>query len=311
MRKNRDINLIVITGPTATGKTRVGAMLAHRIGGEVISGDSRQVYRGMDIGTGKDLQDFIVEGKQVPCHLIDIREPGYKYNVFEFQQDFVKAFEDIHRRNKMPVLVGGTGLYIEAVLRGYRLIRVPADMEYRTSLKDKSMEELAGMLASYKKLHNITDLDTRKRVIRALEIEHYYAAHPDVDTGFPEINPLVFGISVDRETRRANISHRLHQRLKDGMIEEVENLVNKGISYDTLMYYGLEYKYIALYLKGELTRDEMVKKLETAIHQFAKRQMTWFRGMERRGTKIYWIDGNLDMKKKLQLIMEKITGHPS
>ena len=308
---NPDINLIVITGPTATGKTRLGAMLAHRIGGEVISGDSRQVYRGMDIGTGKDLHDFIVEGNQVPCHLIDIRDPGYKYNVFEFQQDFIQAFEDIRYRNKMPVLVGGSGLYIEAVLKGYRLIRVPVDPEYRATLEGKTMEELAHTLASYKKLHNITDLDTRKRVIRALEIEHYYAIHPDEDTGFPEINPLVFGISVDRETRRVNISRRLHQRLKEGMVEEVENLLNKGVSHNTLMYYGLEYKYIVLYLKNELTRDEMVKKLETAIHQFAKRQMTWFRGMERRGIKIFWIDGSLDMEEKLQLITEKIANHLS
>ncbi|HHJ10160.1 MAG TPA: tRNA (adenosine(37)-N6)-dimethylallyltransferase MiaA [Bacteroidetes bacterium] len=299
-------NLLVITGPTASGKTRLGAVLAKKINGEIISGDSRQVYRDMDIGTGKDLRDFIVEGEKVPYHLIDIRNPGEKYNVFEFQQDFIRVYEDIRARGKMPVLVGGSGLYIEAVLRGYKLIKVPIDPAFRATLEDKTMKELADMLASYKKLHNITDLDTRKRVIRALEIEHYYASHPEKEPHFPELNPLIFGLRVDRETRRTNISQRLYRRLKEGMIEEVETLLNKGVSFDTLIYYGLEYKYIALYLKGELFYDEMVRKLETAIHQFAKRQMTWFRGMEKRGVPILWIDGNLPLEKKLTIILEKM-----
>ncbi len=299
-------NLLVITGPTASGKTRLGAVLAHTIDGEIISGDSRQVYREMDIGTGKDLRDFRVEGETVPYHLIDIRDPGEKYNVFEFQRDFFRAYKDIRARGKMPVLVGGSGLYIEAVLREYKLIKVPVDPAFRATLRNKTMEELAGMLASYKKLHNTTDLDTRKRVVRALEIEHYYASHPEKEPRFPELHPLIFGLQVDRETRRANISQRLHRRLKEGMIEEVETLLQKGVSFDTLIYYGLEYKYIALYLKGELSYEEMVRKLETAIHQFAKRQMTWFRGMEKRGVPIVWIDANLPQEQKLAIILEKM-----
>jgi len=306
MNDNPDVNLLVIVGPTATGKTRLGALLAHRINGEIISGDSRQVYRDMDIGTGKDLRDFMVEGETVPYHLIDIRNPGEKYNVFEFQQDFFRVYEDIRTRGKMPVLVGGSGLYIEAVLREYKLINVPVDPAFRAMLEDKTMKELTDMLASYKKLHNITDLDTRKRVVRALEIEHYYASHPEKESHFPELYPLIFGLRVDRETRRTNISQRLYRRLKEGMIEEVEALLHQGVSFDTLMYYGLEYKYIALYLKGEFFYDEMVGKLETAIHQFAKRQMTWFRGMEKRGVPILWLDGNLPLEKKLTIILEKM-----
>ena len=297
-------DLLVITGPTATGKTRLGALVAHRLGGEVISADSRQVYRGMDIGTGKDLQDFIVEGQPVPYHLIDIREPGYKYNVYEYQQDFLRAYEEIRSRGRLPLLVGGTGLYIEAVLKGYRLIRVPADPAFRASLEGKSLEELTAMLASYKKLHNTTDIDTRKRAIRALEIEHYYAAHAGETEAFPQIRALVFGIAVDRDTRRANISRRLRQRLKEGMIEEVERLAKEGIPWEDLEYYGLEYKYIALYLQGQLGYDEMVRRLETAIHRFAKRQMTWFRGMQRRGIPITWIDGSLPEEEKSKIICE-------
>ncbi len=311
MAEEKNVNLIVITGPTATGKTRLAALLAHRLGGEVISADSRQVYRGMDIGTGKDLQDFVVEGSPVPYHLIDIRDAGYRYNVFEFQQDFVRAFEDIRRRGRMPLLAGGSGLYIEAVLRGYRLIRVPVDPAFRATLEGKTMKELAKMLASYKQLHNVTDLDTRKRVVRALEIEHYYASHPEEESRLPGLAPLVFGIRVDRETRRANISRRLRQRLKEGMIEEVERLLAEGVPRETLEYYGLEYKFIARYLAGELTYDEMVKKLETAIHQFAKRQMTWFRGMERRGIKIHWIDGSLTQEERVEAALEVVGSERS
>jgi len=300
-------DLLVITGPTATGKTRLGALVAHRLGGEVISADSRQVYRGMDIGTGKDLDDFVVDGVTVPYHLIDIREPGYKYNVYEFQQDFLRAYEEIRSRGRLPLLVGGSGLYIEAVLRGYKLIRVPADPEYRAGLEGRTMEELTTMLTSYKKLHNTTDTDTRKRVVRALEIERYYATHPEEETGFPDINALVFGIQVDRERRRANISRRLRQRLKEGMIEEVERLVQQGIDHETLEYYGLEYKYISLYLRGRMGYDEMVRRLETAIHQFAKRQMTWFRGMQRRGIPFTWIDGSLPEEEKVEMILKEYS----
>lgn len=306
MKENKPINLIVLTGPTATGKTRLGALLARRIGGEVISGDSRQVYRRMDLGTGKDLEDYIVDGEKIPVHLVDIHEPGYEYNVYEFQRDFFRVFDEIRQRDKMPVLVGGSGLYIEAVLRGFRLLRVPPDPEYRATLRDKSMEELSALLASFKKLHNITDLDTRKRLIRALEIEHYYVTHPDEDDPVPEILPLVFAIRIDRETRRANISTRLHQRLGQGMVEEVQALLEEGIHPDKLKYYGLEYKYVTLYLEGKLDYKEMVSKLETAIHRFAKRQMTWFRGMERRGIPIHWIDYGPGVEEKLQVILEKL-----
>ncbi len=305
--KDHPLDLLVITGPTASGKTRLGALVAHRLGGEIISADSRQVYRGMDIGTGKDLEDYIVEGCRVPSHLIDIRDPGYKYNVYEYQQDFLKAYEDIRSRGKLPVLVGGTGLYVEAVLKGYRLIRVPVDPEYRASLEGKTMEELAALLASYKKLHNVTDLDTRKRVIRALEIEHYYAAHPEEGGDYPLIRAKVFGVQVDRDTRRARISRRLRERLEAGMTGEVKKLLREGVSHETLRYYGLEYKYISLYLLGEMDYDTMVRRLETAIHQFAKRQMTWFRGMERRGIPITWIDGSLPMEEKVEKILKEIV----
>ncbi len=301
---HKAFNLLVITGPTATGKTRLGALLAHRIGGEVISGDSRQVYRGMDIGSGKDMEDFIVNGKQIPYHLIDICEPGYEYNVYEYQKDFFQAFTGIRDRGLIPVLVGGTGLYIEAVLRGYRLIRVPVNPVYRAELEGKSMQELTRILASCKKLHNTTDTDTRKRLVRALEIEHYYATHPDADDFVPEVKPIVFGIHVDRDTRRKNISCRLHKRLEEGMLEEVEMLIDRGVAPEKLIYYGLEYKYITLYLIGQLNYDAMVQKLEIAIHRFAKRQMTWFRGMERRGIGINWIKGTLPVDKKLQIILD-------
>ncbi|NOY35974.1 MAG: tRNA (adenosine(37)-N6)-dimethylallyltransferase MiaA [Chlorobi bacterium] len=307
MKGNADINLIVITGPTATGKTRLGALLAHRLEGEVISGDSRQVYRGMDIGTGKDLEDFIVDGKKIPYHLIDIHDPGYEYNVYEYQKDFFRIFTKIHERGNLPVLVGGTGLYIEAVLRGYKLIRVPVDPAYRTTLDGKSMEELTAMLTTYKKLHNITDLDTRKRLVRALEIEHYYATRPETDDPLPEINPMVFGINVNRETRRENISRRLRKRLDEGMVEEVRKLLDQGVTADHLIYYGLEYKYITLYLTGKLSYDDMVKKLEISIHQFAKRQVTWFRGMEKRGIPIHWIDAKLPDGKKIEKIIELLS----
>ncbi len=296
-------DLVVITGPTATGKTRLGALVAHRTGGEIISADSRQVYRGMDIGTGKDLDDLVVEGERVSCHLIDIRDPGYRYNVFEFQQDFLRAYEAIRRRGRLPLLVGGSGLYIEAVLRGYRLIRVPVDPAFRESLRDKSMDELVRMLASYKQLHNTTDIDTRARAIRALEIEHYYASHPEEETAFPEIHARVFALKIDRETRRANISARLRRRLEEGMIEEVQRLLHQGIDHETLQYYGLEYRYISLYLQGRLDYGTMVTRLETAIHRFAKRQMTWFRGMERRGIPIHWIDWHLPEEEKVARIL--------
>jgi tRNA dimethylallyltransferase len=295
-------NLIVIVGPTASGKTSLAAHLAHDIDGEVISGDSRQVYKRMDWGTGKDYDDYVVNGTTIPAHLIDIREPGYKYNVFEFQNDFFKVFEDVQQRGKRPILCGGTGLYIEAVLQGYKMIHVPANPDLRESLKDKSLQELEEILAEFRFLHNTTDTDTVKRAIRAIEIETYYASHPEIEVKLPEINPLIIGVDVDREVRRTKITARLEQRLKSGMVEEVRGLLEEGIAPEDLIYYGLEYKFVTLYLTGALSYEEMFRQLNIAIHQFAKRQMTWFRGMERRGISIEWLNASLPMPERLEQI---------
>ncbi len=302
-----NINLITVTGPTAAGKTHFAARLAHRLEGEIISADSRQVYREMNIGTGKDYDDYIVEGKPVPCHLIDIREPGYKYNVYEFQQDFLNAFKDIRSRGRMPLLVGGTGMYIEAVLKGYRLTNVPVNPSLRKELEAKELEELAQMLKALKpELHNTTDTRHKKRTIRAIEISMWYREHPETETSSPEINTVILGIKYDRNSRRRRITERLKARLEEGMIDEVAALLKK-VKAEDLMFYGLEYKYITMHLTGQLTYEEMFKKLETAIHQFAKRQMTWFRKMEREGTKIHWLDGHMSMEEKLYRV-EKILG---
>jgi tRNA dimethylallyltransferase len=290
-------NLIVILGPTASGKTRFAAHLADRIDGEIISADSRQLYKRMDIGTGKDLVDFQINGRQVPYHLIDIFEPGYKCNVFEYQKEFIKAFDSIIARNKLPILCGGTGLYIEAVTKGYTLIAVPVNEALREELQDKSLPELEQILSTYKKLHNKTDTDTIKRAIRAIEIEEFYRNNPRNELELPTINPLYVGVEIDRETRRDRISVRLKKRLDEGLIEEVEMLIKSGITPDDLIYYGLEYKYITMYLTGKLGYTEMCSLLNVAIHQFAKRQMTWFRKMEREGTLIHWIDGKLNTDK--------------
>ena len=298
------IDLVAVIGPTASGKTSLAAALAHEWDAEIISGDSRQVYRGMDIGTGKDLGDYVVGGKPIPYHLIDIVEPGYKYNVFEYQRDFLKAYEDIRRRGRLPILCGGTGLYVEAVLKGYRLLPVPENPSLRMSLADKSLEELTALLSTYKTLHNTTDVDTVKRAIRAIEIEEYYCHVPVTECSFPQLNSLIIGVSIERELRRRKITERLHRRLEEGMVDEVRGLLAKGVTPDSLIYYGLEYKYLTLYVIGELSYDEMVRGLEIAIHQFAKRQMTWFRGMERRGFNIHWIDANLPMEDKLKQIKE-------
>lgn len=297
-------NLIVVLGPTATGKTRFAAQLADRISSEVISADSRQVYRSMDLGTGKDYDDYIVDGKQIPFHLIDIHEPGYKYNVYEYQQDFVRVFRDLTQAGKTPVLCGGTGMYIEAVTAGYKLIAVPVNEALRERLLPKSMEELTKILSRYKRLHNKTDTDTKKRAIRAIEIEEYYAANPDTGQEYPSVSPIYLGLKCEREIRRARITRRLHERLKEGMIEEVRELMRSGVSAGDLEYYGLEYKFITRYLKGDLTYDEMVGGLNTAIHQFAKRQMTWFRKMEREGKPIHWIDSELPGPEKLEIALD-------
>ena len=301
------IDLITILGPTASGKTPLAAALADRLGTEIISGDSRQVYRRMDLGTGKDLVDYTVEGRQVPYHLIDIVEPGYKYNVFEYQRDFLKAYQEITAKNKLPILCGGTGMYIESVLKGYRLLPVPENPELRASLEGKSLEELTGILEGYKKLHNSTDVDTAKRAIRAIEIEEYYKQQPAEYREFPSLKSLIIGVDIDRELRREKITRRLKQRLDEGMVEEVRGLLAEGIYPENLIYYGLEYKFLTQYAIGELTFDEMFHQLETAIHQFAKRQMTWFRGMERRGFTIHWLDATLPMEEKIEHITNLIN----
>lgn len=302
-----DYDLITILGPTASGKTPLAAVLASRLDTEIISADSRQVYRGMDLGTGKDLADYTVEGKTIPYHLIDIVDPGYKYNVFEYQRDFLQAYQSVRERGKLPILCGGTGLYLEAVLKGYRLIPVPENPELRNRLSDKSLDELTRILSSYKKLHNSTDVDTVKRAIRAIEIEEYYLTQDVEERSFPTINSLIIGVDIDRELRREKITRRLKQRLDEGMVDEVRRLIAGGVSPDDLIYYGLEYKYLTLYVIGELTFEEMFHQLEIAIHQFAKRQMTWFRGMERRGFTIHWVDASLPMEQKVDSILNLLN----
>lgn len=299
-----NIDLITILGPTASGKTTFAANLAARLDSEIISGDSRQVYRRMDIGTGKDLADYEVDGKKIPYHLIDIAEPGYKYNVFEFQRDFLNAYQDIRERGKTPILCGGTGLYIESVLKGYKLLPVPENKELRERLQNYSLTELTEMLKSYKTLHNTTDVDTVKRAIRAIEIEEYYQSQPMEVSAFPQINSVIIGVDIDREERRRKISARLRSRLDEGMVDEVRAILDSGVSSDDMIYYGLEYKYLTNYIIGNLTYEQMVGELEIAIHQFAKRQMTWFRGMERRGLKINWMDASMPMQEKVDWAME-------
>lgn len=297
-------DMLVVTGPTASGKTALAATLAHKLGGEVISADSRQIYRKMNLGTGKDYNDYYVDGRPVPYHLIDIADPGYKYNVFEYQRDFTEIFVNMRSRRVFPVVCGGSGMYIDAIVSGYRMNEVPPDPTFRASLENKSLGELAEILSSYKKLHNITDLDTKKRAIRAIEIERFNQMNSEKQSASPDVKPLITGVLYSREERRARISARLSQRLSEGMIDEVKQMLEDGISSETLIYYGLEYKYLTLYLTGRLSYEEMFSGLETAIHQFAKRQMTWFRGMERRGVKIHWIDGGLPFEQKVDYVLK-------
>jgi len=289
----------------------VAARLAAEIGGEIISADSRQVYRRMDIGTGKDLADYVVDGKLIPYHLIDIREPGTKYNLFEYQQDFFDAYQDIRSRGVVPILCGGTGLYIEAVLKGYKLSPVPQNQELRDSLEGKSLEELTQMLTELKaktgsNMHNTTDVDSCQRAIRAIEIESYNLQHPLPKRELPPVESVIIGIDIDRELRREKITRRLKARLEEGMVDEVKALLAEGIPADDLIYYGLEYKFVTEYLVGQTSYDEMFTRLEIAIHQFSKRQMTWFRGMERRGFNINWIDATLPIEEKVATIKEII-----
>ena len=310
--------MITILGPTASGKTPVAARLAAEIGGEIISADSRQVYRRMDIGTGKDLVDYVVRNqesgvsRQISYHLIDIREPGTKYNLFEYQQDFFDAYEAIQSRGAIPILCGGTGLYIEAVLKGYHLSPVPQNQALRDSLEGKSLAELTQMLTDLKaktgsNMHNTTDVDSCQRAIRAIEIETYNIEHPTPRRELPPVDSIIIGIDIDRELRREKITRRLKARLEEGMVEEVKALLDEGIPADDLIYYGLEYKFVTEYLTGKITYDEMFTRLEIAIHQFAKRQMTWFRGMERRGFQIHWIDATLPMEEKVSQILQIVN----
>lgn len=297
-------DMITILGPTASGKTTLAAHLAASLQGEIISADSRQVYRRMDLGTGKDLDDYRIDGVQVPYHLIDICEPGTQYNVYEYQKDFKKVWRELQERQVLPVLCGGTGLYLESVLRGYRMDTVSENTPLRESLAGKSLEELTALLSTYKALHNKTDVDSVKRAIRAIEIAEYYRTHPVDQTEMPPLNSLVIGIDIPRELRRSRISARLKQRLDEGMIDEVRSLLAEGIPADNLIYYGLEYKFLTLHVLGQLSYEEMYHQLEIAIHQFAKRQMTWFRGMERRGVCIHWIDGTQPLEEKVRQIVE-------
>lgn len=301
------LDLIAIVGPTASGKTTLAVAVAQRLDTEIISADSRQIYRGMDIGTGKDLGEYRIGETTIPYHLIDICPAGYRYNLYEYVRDFKAVYADMLSRGKQPLLCGGTGLYVETVLKGYALPPVPENPELRAALQDKSLDELTAMLQQYKTLHNTTDTDTCKRAIRAIEIAEYYSRQPaEVLQPRPMSNALVVGIEIERDLRRARISHRLRQRLQEGMIEEVKSLLESGIPPESLIYYGLEYKFVTEYLIGETSYNEMVERLEIAIHQFAKRQMTWFRGMERRGIPIHWIDATLPTDEKVELILDLV-----
>lgn len=295
-------DLITILGPTASGKTSLACQLAYKLGSEVISGDSRQVYRSMDIGTGKDLSDYVVNGSAIPYHLIDICDPGDKYNIYEYQHDFHRVYSEIKARNVLPILCGGSGLYLESVLKGYSLQNVPENKDLRSRLQGKSLVELTEILNSHKSLHNTTDVDTAQRAIRAIEIEVYKTEHQLEQNEYPPLNSLIIGVDIDRELRRSKISKRLKSRLKEGMVDEIRSILESGVSADDLIYYGLEYKYVTLYILGQLSYDEMFTQLEIAIHQFAKRQMTWFRGMEKRGLSIYWVNASQSQESMISEI---------
>ncbi|MGE0560307.1 MAG: tRNA (adenosine(37)-N6)-dimethylallyltransferase MiaA [Flavobacteriales bacterium] len=299
--------LIVILGPTATGKTNLAANLALKISGEVISADSRQVYRGMDIGTGKDLADFEVKGVKIPYHLIDTIDAGAEYNVFEYQKDFLKAYETVLKNNNTPILCGGSGLYIDAVVKGYRFLEVPEDTELRTELEQKSIEELNNILSNYKTIHNTTDSIYKKRIIRAIEVAKFQTENEALIRDFPKIDHVIFGIDFDRDIIKKRITERLKHRLEhEGMIDEVKTLIANGVDPEKLKFYGLEYKLITQHLQDELSYNDMFQKLNSAIHQFAKRQMTWFRKMEKDGFNINWIDGNLPLEEKINFILKTI-----
>jgi len=299
-------NLITILGPTATGKTTLAANLASLIGGEIISADSRQIYRRMDIGTGKDLDDYIVNGQQIPHHVVDIVEPGVKYNVFEYMNAFTEAFNQIIENDKIPILCGGSGMYLDAILRGYELSKVPVNEELRRECAKMTFNELIEKLKSYGPLHNTSDITSDERLLRAIEIADFQALNRVSSLDLPEFASTNFGIKFDRDDLRSRITERLHQRIDEGMIDEVKNLIREGLNPNDLIYYGLEYKFITYYISGKLTFNQMINQLNIAIHQFAKRQNTWFRRMEKKGVKIIWIDGNIEMGDKLSLILSNL-----
>lgn len=303
----RKLDLLTILGHTAAGKTAFAARLAHRIGGEIISADSRQVYHGMDIGTGKDYDDYRVGESIIPHHLVDIVDAGFEYNVYLFKHDFQHAFNIITGTGKMPMLCGGTGLYIESVLRDYRMLPVPANLVLRKDLESRSMEELEGILKQYGPPHNETDLGNKKRIIRAIEIAIHQSEHPETTNKENKLESLVLGIVYERNERRKRITERLEQRLTEGLVEEVEQLLDQGLSPEKLDYYGLEYRFVSSYVLKELSYDEMFSKLNTAIHQFAKRQMTYFRGMEKRGIRIHWLEGRLSSAEKIESALKLYT----
>lgn len=298
--------LITILGPTASGKTSFAAQLAYNLDTEIISADSRQIYKKMDIGTGKDLSEYVIDGKEIPYHLIDIREPGDKYTLFDYQHDFHKVYDEILSKDKYPILCGGTGLYIESVLKGYNLPDVPANKDLRESLQKKTLDELTEILVSYRPLHNTTDTDTKKRAIRAIEIAEYQSKQDAGELEFLPIDSVILGVSISRNKRREKITNRLKSRLIEGMIEEVEFILDSNVTPEDLIYYGLEYKFVTLFVTGKISYEDMFVQLETAIHRFAKRQMTWFRGMERRGFYINWIDADLPLDDKIELALSYI-----
>ncbi len=306
MNQSCPFDLIVITGPTATGKTRLTALLADYYDGEIISADSRQVYREMNIGSGKDIEEYIVNGKKIPYHLIDIRDVGYEYNVFEFQNDFLDAYEIINKKNKQAMLVGGTGFYIESALCGNRIIEVPKNQKLRKEVENLSYPELINMLDSLTSLHNTTDTSDYERLVRAIEIEKHKAEYKELIGNFPEFTYIIFAIHFERQILRKRITQRLNKRLEEGMIKEVEDLLQSGIKPGQLKYYGLEYRFLTEYLTGEINYEKMVSMLKTVIHQFAKRQMTWFRRMEKQGYKIHWIDGTKSEREKIDEIINTI-----
>lgn len=296
-------DMVTILGPTASGKTEIAVNLAIKLGCEIISADSRQIYREMDLGTGKDLEEYRVNGVDVPYHLINIADAGYQYNVFEFQRDFLKVYKAIREKGSFPVMCGGSGMYLEAILKGYRLIQVPVNEERRAKLQLLSLNELTEILKRYKSINNTSDTENKKRAIRAIEIEEFCSVHPETDLSFPTINSLIVGVKYDRDSRRQRITSRLIQRLDNGMIDEVKKLIDNGLKPEDLTYYGLEYKYLTLFITGKLTYNEMFAGLNTAIHQFAKRQMTWFRKMEREGFDIKWLDGYMPTDEKIDKII--------